>query len=1373
MGIGALFAMAALIVLPAGAQANISHVFTGTFGSSSSSPVDPYPISEPTDVVVDQATGDIYVTDPGNHRVEKFDSTGHFLFMFGRNVNKTAIEESRTSEANICPAAGHAADECQPAAGGESPGAFENPMWLAVDNFAFGEGNVYVGDLGDNVVTKFNSSGQVISGWGAAGQKNGADDPNLPLFGPLFGLAVGGGCVTPEEPLTGHCSPNGTLFVGGRQYGNNVREYTQNGQWMVDTFVEGAWVRVNAAGHPFFVVSPFGTFGSKPEVWTMVPRPGSEGEGTTYQVTSDWPANGFALDPSSEEVYESVETREDEVEPHGLRIDRYSPDCNPVAGACEPIDTFGEGHLSRGKEVCIPGGYGNPFECQLRVKGVAVDGSTHTVYAVNSEAGGGEIAVFGDARPIVTTGEPTDVETSSVTLTGHVDPAGRGAITDCFFEYGFDKKYGRSVPCTPDPASSPPGSNFTAPTDVTASISGLSPGTHEHYRLVATNDAGATTNGSDRIFATTAPPAIDGLVAEHLTATSAELVAQVNPNGLRTTYRFQYGLSISYGEEVVGSIEASNTDQEITAQLTGLTPGAYHFRLVAENKVEGKEEGGTTTTEDHVFNFYPPACPNENVRQQTASNYVPDCRAYELVSPGDANGTQLYAGGPNTGLATSPPRFSYTGLWSTIPNSGGSPIDTTGDLYVATRTSTGWVTRYVGLPSSEAAVDGGPPQGLFGQGGGEFLGNNSSISNGNSGADRIQNNVLTDPGMNRFLNWSDGSQEVGSGRNENTISSNAPFVWSAHGDFLDRWPTNLASIPAGVNPYLVGGVNPGGIKSLDCPTINEAGNYCPGEVSASSDLGHFAFSTEWNVFAPGGQQTAPGSVYDNDTRTREVLLASTTPDGAAIPAEPGDNFGDPLQIPGLSSDGSHILMGSPGVGPCGLSNCPVPPCGGTFGGKIHCPTYPLHLYMRVGGAVTYDVSQGQAVTYVGMTADATKVYFTTPDQLSDEDHDASVDLYMWSEKGEAQGSPLTLVSRGNNPGNPDEPGNSDSCTGSFSTPQGSMSKNCDVITFSDLSYCQLTGGSGGNCRADTAIASENGDIYFFSPEQLDGSRGVPNQENLYDYREGELQYVATFSGGRHCFESPIPGFTDQACSATPIPRMQVSPNDTHMAFATDSPVTQYDNAGHLEMYLYDPAVRRVVCASCVPNGSPPTSDITASQDGLFMTYDGRVFFATEDALAHADTNKGQDIYEFVGGRPQLITTGTGETHAAGGAVAALLNPPGLVGVSAGGQDVFFSTYDTLVSQDHNGLFLKFYDARTGGGFSAPAAPPPCEAADECHGPDSSPPGAMQDETNASLNGGNLAQAKSPGHRKAKRHRHRRRAHRARHHRVHRSGGGAR
>ena len=182
----------------------------------------------------------------------------------------------------------------------------------------------------------------------------------------------------------------------------------------------------------------------------------------------------------------------------------------------------------------------------------------------------------------------------------------------------------------------------------------------------------------------------------------------------------------------------------------------------------------------------------------------------------------------------------------------------------------------------------------------------------------------------------------------------------------------------------------------------------------------------------------------------------------------------------------------------------------------------------------------------------------------------------------------------------------------------------------------------------------------------------------------------------------------------------MSPDDTHMAFVTATPVTQYDNAGHLEMYTYEPSTRKIVCVSCNPSGAPATSDVGASQDGLFMTDDGRTFFSTADALVPGDTNSCQDVYEYVDGRPQLITPGTGDT-------APAVSPrrlPGLIGVSADGTDVYFSTFDTLVPQDHNGLFLKFYDARVRRRLLRSPSPPSCEAADECHGPGSAPPGYL-------------------------------------------------
>jgi hypothetical protein len=207
-----------------------------------------------------------------------------------------------------------------------------------------------------------------------------------------------------------------------------------------------------------------------------------------------------------------------------------------------------------------------------------------------------------------------------------------------------------------------------------------------------------------------------------------------------------------------------------------------------------------------------------------------------------------------------------------------------------------------------------------------------------------------------------------------------------------------------------------------------------------------------------------------------------------------------------------------------------------------------------------------------------------------------------------------------------------------------------------------------------------------------------------------------------------------------------------MAFVTNSKLTQYENDGYQEMYTYSPATRKLVCASCIPNGDPPKSNVLASQDGLFMTNDGRAFFSTEDPLVHADTNKAEDVYEYVEGRPQLITQGTGDTSSPLGGALGFGGVGGLVGVSADGRDAFFGTYQTLVPSDHNGVFFKVYDARSGGGFPAAAPPPPCAAADECHGPGSEPPVAITNGSGAFLGGGNAVSNSRKSKRSRKRHR---------------------
>jgi hypothetical protein len=148
-----------------------------------------------------------------------------------------------------------------------------------------------------------------------------------------------------------------------------------------------------------------------------------------------------------------------------------------------------------------------------------------------------------------------------------------------------------------------------------------------------------------------------------------------------------------------------------------------------------------------------------------------------------------------------------------------------------------------------------------------------------------------------------------------------------------------------------------------------------------------------------------------------------------------------------------------------------------------------------------------------------------------------------------------------------------------------------------------------------------------------------------------------------------------------------------------------------------------------------TADVLASESGPFMANDGRVAFTTSDALVPQDTDGVEDVYEFVDSRPRLISSGTSQRSVFEGNA---IYPPaytGLESFSADGIDLYFSTYDTLAPQDHNGPFIKFYDARTNGGF--PISPPlqPCVAADECHGTGSATPGEPQIGTGANLGGG--------------------------------------
>ena len=107
-------------------------------------------------------------------------------------------------------------------------------------------------------------------------------------------------------------------------------------------------------------------------------------------------------------------------------------------------------------------------------------------------------AGHGAQPPTVTTGDASDVTDSSATVSGTVDPNGQD--TTYHFDYGDERRATARAPARPAPGRG------SAAVPVTASLTGLDPGTTYHYRLVAANASG-TTPGGDRTFTTNGPPA--------------------------------------------------------------------------------------------------------------------------------------------------------------------------------------------------------------------------------------------------------------------------------------------------------------------------------------------------------------------------------------------------------------------------------------------------------------------------------------------------------------------------------------------------------------------------------------------------------------------------------------------------------------------------------------------------------------------------------------------------------------------------------------------------------------------------------------------------------------------------------------------------
>lgn len=206
-------------------------------------------------------------------------------------------------------------------------------------------------------------------------------------------------------------------------------------------------------------------------------------------------------------------------------------------------------------------------------------------------------------------------------------------------------------------------------------------------------------------------PAIEATWVESVTATSANLRAKIDPDGLTSRYHFEYLTEAAYlagGETFAGAARKPAGEGALVPgagiavfqHLEGLAPEtAYYYRVVATNSASETSAGPprVLATEEPT-NVHPPI----------------DGRGFELVSPIDKGGgaiaapESLFGGGDFQAAARSTaPAMTYSSA-SSFAGGAGAPG---ASQYISTRGTGGWSTQNVTAPSESGAY-GEEPDGV-------------------------------------------------------------------------------------------------------------------------------------------------------------------------------------------------------------------------------------------------------------------------------------------------------------------------------------------------------------------------------------------------------------------------------------------------------------------------------------------------------------------------------------------------------------------------------------------------------------------------------------------------------------------------------------
>ena len=619
------------------ASASEGHVLSRSFPVSTEPEYAQHELSDPQGLAVDLATGDVYVVDSKNDRVEEFGSSGEYIRAFGEKG--TGKEKGECKEPRLT-----------------------EPTEVAVDNSGgAGEGDVYVingGEYkGENCIEVFNGEGKYISGIKRSEIEPvliGYKDKKAEYFENLEGIAV---------------DKNGNLWIEVFQFNKEDIEHSYSvverpavGEMKIAGEIARGNVDRGFAATPvgdllipyqgganIFNAENIGPVGrwvggnETPEPEGVADNPEHEGDiyidrGTVVSRYSETPALiekfgegtltggvGTAVN-DADDVY-VADSSKDQVDEFGsvveATVELESPEVKSTStvlkGSVNPEGIpvtkceFEYGKEKKEEKVIYtnaipcspsPGSGTSPVAVSAELTGLAPSTTYYYRLVATDEHGTQEkTSEVTTSKPVAA---PSEVETlmakevtsTSAKLAGKLNPGGAAKY---YFEYqeGTSACSGSCSKITPVEVSG------DTQLEATATVTGLKADTKYRYRLVAENEAATVRAQEDAVNeefetspAAVAPSEVETLPAKDATTTGAELAGKLNPGG-EAEYYFEYG----EGECSKGGCTQKTSPVHVTgkAELEVVTTVAglksdtrYHARIVATNaaaKVDAASEG--------------------------------------------------------------------------------------------------------------------------------------------------------------------------------------------------------------------------------------------------------------------------------------------------------------------------------------------------------------------------------------------------------------------------------------------------------------------------------------------------------------------------------------------------------------------------------------------------------------------------------------------------------------------------------------------------------------------------------------------------------------------------------------------------------------